>query len=278
MTKWKVVWPKQSHNNMEEQSGANLTSMTVSSHLHELKSSGVGDCNAMTNPPPTGGGLEAGEQEPPSTSDIELEDDVLPPDKGKGKAVSSDTAWGGSGHDPPRDWEIKYHLERWSITLRDEVLSWEMKYHLERWNESVDCSWSHSVCCCLTTRSDGKEILDGFLSKMDELERDLNEAAAEAKRRVEEVCATTWSSIAELCQCIKVWKEGHSLRDVETSCSQDSLSQTHHTHGFDNLLWVIFSCCCYMSAPQFWTLRSHMSFPTTFIAFELTFFQRLLTW
>ena len=53
---------------MEEQSGANLTSMTVSSHLHELKSSGVGDCNAMTNPPPTGGGLEAGEQEPPSTS------------------------------------------------------------------------------------------------------------------------------------------------------------------------------------------------------------------
>ena len=86
---------------MEGQSGVNLTSMTMSSHLHELKSSGVRDCNAMTNPPPTGSGLEAGAQESPSTSDVELEDNVLPPDKGKGKAVPD--AWGGSGHDPPRD-------------------------------------------------------------------------------------------------------------------------------------------------------------------------------
>ena len=41
----------------------------------------------MTNPPPTGGGSEAGAQESPSTSDVELEYDVIPPDKGKGKAV-----------------------------------------------------------------------------------------------------------------------------------------------------------------------------------------------
>ena len=57
----------------------------------------------MTNPPPTGGGLQARAQESPSTSNIELEDDILPPDKGKGKAVPDDTAQGGPGHDPPRD-------------------------------------------------------------------------------------------------------------------------------------------------------------------------------
>ena len=57
----------------------------------------------MTDPPPTGSGLEAGAQGSPSTSDVELEGDVVPPDKGKGKAVPDNTAQGGSGHDPPRD-------------------------------------------------------------------------------------------------------------------------------------------------------------------------------
>ena len=66
-------------------------------------------------------------------------------------------------------------------------------------------------------RSDNKEILDRFLSKMDELERDSDEAAAEAKRRAEEVCATTQNSMMELCQCVKALKEGWSQRDVETS-------------------------------------------------------------
>ena len=84
----------------------------MSSHLCELKSSGIRDHDAMTNPPPTGGGLEAGAQVSSSTSDIELEDDVMPPDKGKGKAVPDDTAQGGSGHDPPREQEIAYCLER----------------------------------------------------------------------------------------------------------------------------------------------------------------------
>ena len=104
--------PKQSHNNTEGQSGANLTSTTVSSHFHELKSSGIRDHDAMTNSPPTGSGLEAGAQESPSTSDVELEDDIMPPDKGKGKAVPDNTAQGGSGHDPSRDRETAYHLER----------------------------------------------------------------------------------------------------------------------------------------------------------------------
>ena len=37
-------------------------------------------------------------------------------------------------------------------------------------------------------RLDNEEILDGFLSRMDEIVRDLDEAMAEAKRRVEEIC------------------------------------------------------------------------------------------
>ena len=88
---------------MEVQSGANLTSMTMSSQLHELETSGVIDHDTMTNPPPTGSGSEAGAQESPSTSDIKLEYDVVPPDKGKGKPVPDNTAQGGSGHDLPRD-------------------------------------------------------------------------------------------------------------------------------------------------------------------------------
>ena len=38
-------------------------------------------------------------------------------------------------------------------------------------------------------RLDDEEILDGFLSKMDEIERDSDEAATEAKRRADKVCA-----------------------------------------------------------------------------------------
>ena len=66
----------------------------------------------MTNPPPMGGGSEAGTQESPSTSDVKLEYDVILPDKGKGKAVPDNTAQGGSSHDPPRDQERTSHLLR----------------------------------------------------------------------------------------------------------------------------------------------------------------------
>ena len=34
-------------------------------------------------------------------------------------------------------------------------------------------------------------------------------------------CMTTWSSLADLHQHIKVWKEGHSYKDIEASHSQD---------------------------------------------------------
>ena len=105
MAKRKVVQPKLSYNSMGVQSGANLTGVTVSSQSHELETSSIADCNATTTPPPTGGGSEAGAQESPSTSDVELEYNVVPPDKGKGKAVPDNTAQGGSGHDPPREQE-----------------------------------------------------------------------------------------------------------------------------------------------------------------------------
>ena len=90
---------------MGVQSGANLTIMTMSSQSRELETSGIADCDAMTNPPLTGGGSETGAQESPSMSNIKLEYDVILPDKGKGKAVPDNTAQGGSGHDPPREWE-----------------------------------------------------------------------------------------------------------------------------------------------------------------------------
>ena len=66
----------------------------------------------MTTPPPTGGGSKAGAQESPSTSNIKIEYNVILPDKGKGKAVPDNTAQGGSGHDPPREWERMSRLSR----------------------------------------------------------------------------------------------------------------------------------------------------------------------
>ena len=90
----------------------NLTGATMSSQSRELKTSSVADCNTTTTPPPTGGGSQTGAQESPSTSDIELEYDVVLPDKGKGKAVPDNTAQGGSGHEPPREQERTSRLSR----------------------------------------------------------------------------------------------------------------------------------------------------------------------
>ena len=77
---------------MGVQSRVNLTSATVSSQSHELETSGIADCDATTNPPPMGGGSEAGAQESPSTSNVKLEYDVILPDKDKSKAVPDNTA------------------------------------------------------------------------------------------------------------------------------------------------------------------------------------------
>ena len=97
---------------MGAQSGANLTGATVSSQSRELETSSIIDRDATTTPPPAGGGSQTGAQESPSTSDIELEYDVVLPDKGKGKAVPNNTAQGGSGHDPSRERERTSHLSR----------------------------------------------------------------------------------------------------------------------------------------------------------------------
>ena len=88
---------------MGVQSGANLTGATMNSQSRELETSSVADRDATTTPPPMGGGLQTGAQESPSTSNVELEYDIVLSDKGKGKAVPDNTAQGGSGHDPPSE-------------------------------------------------------------------------------------------------------------------------------------------------------------------------------
>ena len=164
---------------MGVQSGANLTGATVNSQSHELKTSSIADHDATTTPLPVGGGSEAGAQESPSISNIEREYNVVPPDKGKGKAVPDNTAEGGSGHDPPKDQKRVYHLKRR--------------------NESDDRLRSHSVHCCPTMRSDDEEILD-ILSKIDKLVRNSDETMAEAIRRAEEGHIEMQTSIANLHQ------------------------------------------------------------------------------
>ena len=225
MVKWKVAWPKPFNNSMGVQSGVNLTSTTVSSQSHELKTSSVADHDATTNPPPMGSGSEAGAQESPSMSNVELEYDVVLLHKGKGKALPDNTAQGGSGHDPPREWERTSRLSRW--------------------NESDDRSWSHSVCPHLTTRSDDEEILDGILSGMNEVVKCSDKVMTKIIRRVEESCIEMRNSIANLHQCIKALRERHSKRGTEASHSQDSQSQTHHSRddkpGLS--LRVSYKCC-----------------------------------
>ena len=57
----------------------------MSSQSHELETSSVADPNAMTTPPPMGGGSQTGAQESPSMSDVELEYDIVLPDKARAK-------------------------------------------------------------------------------------------------------------------------------------------------------------------------------------------------
>ena len=152
--------------------------MTVSSQSRELKTSSVADRDAMTTPPPAGGGSEAGAQESPSISNVKREYDVVLPDKGKGKAVPDDTAEGGSGHDPPKDQQIVYYLKRQ--------------------NKSDDHSQSHSVRCRPTTRSDDEEVWDEITSEIDKIARNSDETMAKAIRRAEEWRIEMQTSMANL--------------------------------------------------------------------------------
>ena len=199
MVKRKVGWPKQSNNNIGAQSGANLTSATVSSQSHELKTSSIADRNATTTPPPAGGGSQTGAQESPSTSDVKLEYDIIPSDKGKGKVVPDNTAQGGSGHDPPRERER---------TSRPSGR-----------NESDDHSQSCSTCCHPTRRLDDKDTWDGLASEV----KKVVETLAKAQRK-------TQASLSNLDQCISALRKKYQGW-AETSRSQDGRSQTHHTRN-----------------------------------------------
>ena len=142
----------------------NLTGATMSSQSCELKTSSITDRDTTTTPPPVGGGSKTGAQESPSTSDVEIEYDVMPPDKGKGKAVPNNTAQGGSGHDPPRE------QERMS--------------RLSRRNESDDCLQSHSTRRRLTRRLDDEDTWDGLASKV----KKVAESLAKAQRKTQAPC------------------------------------------------------------------------------------------
>ena len=206
MVKWKVGWPKQLNNNMGVQSGANLTGATMSSQSCELETSSIADHNTTTTPPPAGGGSKTGAQESPSTSDVKLEYDVVPPDKGKGKAVPDNTAQGGSGHDPPREWE------RTSCLLRR--------------NESDDRLQSCSICHHLTRRSDDEDTWDERASEV----KRVAESLAEAMRNMEERHAEMQASLSSLNQCINVLRKKYQDRE-ETSRLRDGWSQIRHTRN-----------------------------------------------
>ena len=148
----------------------------MSSQSRELETSSVADHNATTTPPPAGGGSQTGAQESPSTSDTKLEYDVVLPDKGKGKAVPDNTAQGGSGHDPPREWERTSRLSRR--------------------NESDDRSQSHSTHCHLTRRSDNEDTWDGLAAKV----KKVAETSAKALRK-------TQASLSSLDQCINALRK-----------------------------------------------------------------------
>ena len=182
----------------------------MSSQSHELKTSSVTDHDATTTPPPAGGGSKTGAQESPSTSDIEIEYDVIPLDNGKGKAVPNNTAQRGSGHDPPREWE------RMSCLLRR--------------NKSGDHLQSHSVHHRLTRRFDNEETWDELTSEVNTVAERSAETVAKAMRKIEEGHAETQASIASLNQHINALRESYQKRG-ETSCSRDGQSQTRYTRN-----------------------------------------------
>ena len=159
----------------------------MSSQSHELETSSITDRDATTTPPPVGGGSQTGAQESPSTSNIKLEYNVIPPDKGKGKAVPNNTVQGGSGHDPPRERE---RISR-----------------LSRRNKSDDRLRSRSTHCRPTRRSDDEDTWDGLASKV----KKLAESSANAQRK-------TQASLSSLDQRISALKKKYQGQ-AETSRS-----------------------------------------------------------
>ena len=143
-------------------------------------------------------------------SNIKIEYDIVPPDKGKGKAVPNNTAQGGSGHEPPREWESTSCLSRW--------------------NENDDRLQSHSVCRHLMTRSDDEETWDELTSEVNRVATHLAEIMAEAIRRAEGGHAEMQASIASLHRRINTLRKSYK-KQGETSHSWDSRLQTRHTRN-----------------------------------------------
>ena len=112
--------------------------------------------------------------------------------------VPDNTVQGGSGHDPPREWERTSHLSRL--------------------NKSGDCLRSHSVHHRPTTRSDNEENWDELTSEVNRVVKCLAEITAEAIRKVEEGHAETQASIASLNQHINVLRKSYQ-KQGETSHS-----------------------------------------------------------
>ena len=102
--------------------------------------------------------------------------------KAREKQCPTTLSKGGSGHDPPREWERTSHL------LRQ--------------NESDDRSRSCSICCCPTRRSDDKDTWDELASEVKRVVESSAKAVAKAMRKIEERHAETQASIASLNQCI----------------------------------------------------------------------------
>ena len=90
--------------------------------------------------------------------------------------MPDNTAQGGSGHDPPREWE---RMSR-----------------LSRHNESDDHSQSHSTRCCPTRRSDNEDTWDGLASEV----KKVAETSAKSQRK-------TQASLLSLDQCISALRK-----------------------------------------------------------------------
>ena len=90
--------------------------------------------------------------------------------------MPDNTVQGGSGHDPPREWERTSRLSRQ--------------------NESDDRLRSHSTHCRPTRRSDDEDTWDGLASKV----KKAAETSAEALRKMQ-------ASLSSLDQCISVLKK-----------------------------------------------------------------------
>ena len=88
----------------------------------------------------------------------------------------------------------------------------------------------HTVCHCLTRRSDNEETWDELTSEVKRVAECLAETVAKAMRKIEEGRAEMQTSMASLNQHINTLRKSYQ-KQGETSCLRDGRSQTHHTRN-----------------------------------------------